>query len=49
MFGHITVQDSPPVMGNDEEAVENAESQRRLGEEVHRGDGFPMIAQKSRP
>jgi len=36
-------------MGDDEEAVENAEGKRRHGEEIHRGDGFAMIVQKGRP
>jgi hypothetical protein len=43
------VQDSPPVMRNDEEAVENSEGERRHGEEIHCGDGSAMIAQKGRP
>jgi hypothetical protein len=49
VFGHIAVKDAPPIMRNDEEAVENAEGERRHGEEIHRGDGFTMIAQKRRP
>ena len=49
VFGHIAVQDAPPVMRNDEEAVEHAKGQRRHGEEVHCGNGFTMIIQKSRP
>ena len=49
VFGHIAVQDAPPIMGNDEETVENAESERRNGEEIHCSDGFTMIAQKGRP
>jgi len=49
VFGHIAVQDAPPVMRNDEEAVENAEAQRRHGEEVHCGNRFAMVAQERRP
>jgi hypothetical protein len=49
VLGNIAVQDTPTVMRNDEEAVENADCQRRYGEEVHRSDGFPMIAQKCCP
>jgi hypothetical protein len=49
LFGHITLKDAPPVVRDDEEAVENAEDERWHGEEVHRGDGFAMIAQKRRP
>ena len=49
MPGHIEVQNPPPVMRNDEEAVENTEGQRRHGEEIHRGYRFTMIAQKRSP
>jgi len=49
MLRHIAVENSPPIMGNDEEAIKHAEGDRRYCEEVHRGDGFPMIAQKGRP
>ena len=49
MLGHIEVQDAPPVMGNDKEAIELAEGKRRHGEEVHRGDRLTMITQKRRP
>jgi len=47
-FSHIEVKNSTPVMHNDEEAIQYAKGQRRHGEEVHRGDGFTMIAQKYR-
>ena len=36
-------------MADDEEAVEHAERNRGDGEEVHRSDGFSMIAQKGEP
>ena len=49
MFGHVAVENSPPIMRNDEEAVQHAESQRRNGEEIHCGDGFTMILEKSCP
>ena len=49
VFGHIAVKNQPPVMRNDEEAVENIESERRYGEEIRRGDSFTMVAEKSRP
>ena len=49
MSGNVPVQNAPPVMGDDKEAVENAKAYRRYCEEVHRGDGFPMIAEKRRP
>jgi hypothetical protein len=43
------MQNASPIMGNYEEAVQHAKGQCRHSEEVHRGDGFPMIAQKGRP
>jgi hypothetical protein len=49
MPSNSPMEDSPPVMRNDEEAVQHAKRQSRHGEEVHRGDGFPMIAQRSCP
>jgi hypothetical protein len=49
VFGHIAVQNPPPVMRNDEEAIEHAEGERRYGEEIHRRDGLTMVAQKCRP
>jgi hypothetical protein len=49
MFGHIAVENPSPVMRNDEEAVQHAKLQCRHSEEVHRGDGFPMVTQERRP
>src|SRR5450631_4543674 len=49
MASHLTLKNTPPVVRDDEKAVEHSESQRWDGKEIHRGDGFPMIAQKSRP
>jgi hypothetical protein len=49
VFGDIAVQDSPPIMRNDEEAVQNAESECRNGEEVHCGNRLTMVAQERRP
>jgi hypothetical protein len=43
---HIAVQNLPPVVADDEEAVENPEGQRRHGKEVHRSDSFAMVAKK---
>ena len=45
----VEVQDAPAIMANHEEAVENTEGDRRNGEEIHGGDGFAMIAEKSQP
>jgi hypothetical protein len=49
MPGHIEMQDTPPVMSDDEKAVEYAEGQRWHCEEIHRGNCFTRIAQKCHP
>src|ERR1035438_6465700 len=49
MFGHIAVKNTAPVMGHDQEAVENAKGERRHGKQIHRRNGFTMIAQKTSP
>src|ERR1700675_1787960 len=45
----VEVQDAPAIMANYEEAVEKTEGDRRNGEEIHGGDGFAMMAEKSQP
>src|ERR1700693_3264280 len=45
----VEVQDAPAIMANNEEAVEKTEGDRRNGEEIHGGDGFAMMAEKSQP
>ena len=45
MPGNVAAQNAPPVMGDDEEAIEPAEGQRRHGKEVHRRNGFTVIIQ----
>lgn len=49
MSRYIEMKNSPPIMGNDEEAMENAECECWHGEEIHCGDGLAVIAQKRRP
>src|ERR1700694_1570665 len=49
MTSPLTLKNKPPVMRDDEKAVEHSEGQSRDGKEIHRGDGFPMIAEKGRP
>ena len=49
MPADIEVQDSPSVVAADEEAIDHAKSDRWDREEIHRSDGFPMIAQKREP
>jgi hypothetical protein len=43
------MQNAPPIMVDDEKAVEQIEGDRRNSEEVHRSDGFPMIAKEGEP
>ena len=45
----VKVQDTSPVMGNYEKAVEHAEGDGWHREEVHGRDGFAVIAQKGEP
>jgi hypothetical protein len=49
MRRHIAVHNSPTIMLNDKEAIEQAERQGWHREEVQRGDHFAMIAEKGRP
>src|ERR1700730_1266608 len=46
MLCDIEVQDAPTIVTDDEEAIERAEGDRRNSEEVHRGNRFPVIAEK---
>src|ERR1700722_16653860 len=45
----IAVKNAATVMCYHEKAIENAERDRRNGEEIHRCNRFSMIVQKSRP
>lgn len=49
MLSDIEVQNAPPIMSDHEKAIEYAERDCGNGEEVHRGDGLRMVAQKSKP
>ena len=49
MFRHVPMENALPIMGYHEEAIEHSEGERRHGEEIHRGNGLAMIAQKRRP
>jgi hypothetical protein len=48
-FFTIRVKDATTVVADDEKAVENAESKRGYGEEVHRGNGLAMVPQERQP
>ena len=45
----IEMKDPPPVVFDHEKAVQHAKGHGRDGEEVQRGDSFPMIPQKDEP
>jgi hypothetical protein len=41
------MKDTSSIMRDDKEAVQHAERQRGHGKEIHRSDGFSMIAHKA--
>jgi hypothetical protein len=47
MAGNVQVQNLPPIVANNKEAVEKVEGDGRNGEVVHGGKGFPVIAKKT--
>src|SRR5258708_1029559 len=47
--GDIAVQDPPAIMSDHEKAIEDSESERRSGKEVHRRNDFAVIFQEGRP
>src|SRR5712692_2891640 len=49
MTRHAAMQNLTAVVAQDEKTIEQVQSHRRDGEEVHRGDGFPVIPQKGHP
>ena len=49
MLRDVNVQDAPPIMTDDEEAVEHAERNRGHSEEVHCRDRLSMVLEKSTP
>ena len=49
MAGNVDVQDAPPVVADDEEAVEHAEPDRRDGKEIHGRNRFPVVSKEREP
>ena len=49
MIGDVKVQDAPTIVADHDEALEKAENDRWDGEEVHRRNGFPMVAKENEP
>jgi hypothetical protein len=49
MLREVEMQDTPAIMADDKEAVEDAEGDRGHGEEVHGRNRFPVIRKKGAP
>src|SRR5580704_16573799 len=49
MGRNVEIHDTPPIVADDEEAIEHTEGDGRNGKEVHRRDGFPVISKKGKP
>src|SRR6266852_4377372 len=49
MLCDIEVQDATTIVTDDKKAIERAEGDRRNSKEVHRGNRFPVIAEKGKP
>src|ERR1700687_3150152 len=49
MLRDVSVQDVPPIMTDDEEAVEHAERNRWHSEEIHGRTRFPMVSKEGQP
>src|SRR5262252_296472 len=49
MLREVEMQDTPAIVADDKEAVEDAEADRGHGEEVHGRNRFPVIPKKGAP
>jgi hypothetical protein len=49
MLCDIEVQDATTIVTDDKKAIEHTERDRWHGEEVHRGNRFPVITEKGKP
>jgi hypothetical protein len=49
MLSGVEVEDFPPAVADHEEAVQDAESDCRNREEIHRRDRLPMVSEKDQP
>ena len=49
MLRDVEMHDASAIVADDKEAVEHGEGDRGNREEIHRGDGFPMVTEKSEP
>ena len=46
---HIAMQDLPPVVADDEKAVQNSKRERWDGEEIHGRNGLAMVSEERQP
>ena len=49
MPGDVAVQNAAAMVADDKKAVEHGEGNRGNGEEIHRGNGLPVITKKGEP
>src|SRR6267154_3803097 len=49
MLCDIEVQDATTIVTDDKKTIQHAEGDRRNSKEVHRGNRFPVIAEKGKP
>src|SRR5215472_12870024 len=49
VLGDVEVQNASAFVADDEEAIEYAERDRGNRKEIHRGDGFLVVAKKGKP
>jgi hypothetical protein len=49
MLRDVNVQDAPPIMTDNKEAVEDAKRNRWQSEEIHRCNRFPMVSKEGQP
>ena len=49
MFRDVDMQDPSPIVADDEQATEHAERDRWNREEIHCGNGFPMVSKEGEP
>jgi hypothetical protein len=48
-LGHIAVENLAPFVLDNKEAIQHAEGHGRHGKEIHSGEDFTVILQKSQP
>jgi hypothetical protein len=48
-FASLEMQDLPPVVADDEKAVQNSKRERWDGEEIHCSNGLAMVSEERQP